>query len=59
MVSAAVRSKAVFLLFFIHCLLMLPLFAFSFVFCSCFIVQYLVSVISLKKRVDCFILIAF
>ena len=42
MISAAVRSKAVVLLLFIHCLLLLPLFV-GFCFGSLFFVQYFVS----------------
>ena len=55
MASAAVRSTAVFLLLFIHCLLLLP-----FVFGLCLILQYFVSfLVAGEETAGCFTFIVF
>ena len=62
--SAAVHFKAVFLLLFIHWLLLLPLVVFLLVLC--FLVQYFVSFLVLQsfclageERAGCFIFVVF
>ena len=65
MASAAVCSKAIILLLFIHWLLLLPLFVF-FLLVLCFLVQYFVSFLVLQsfclageERAGCFIFVVF
>ena len=49
--STAVSSKVMVLLLLIHCLLLLPLFYGGSVFGSCFVIEYLVSFMMLRRAV--------